>query len=835
MRILSPWKLILVGAAVIVAGLLLAISPAKPVLAQDDGTPQATYTGAAECAKCHEDLGRDHTSSRHALALQDVGDDDDKSKILADFSIGDAERTVKFPGEDAARPLTAADVEYAIGAGRYAQRYVYRVERGKYAVLPVEWNTIEKKWQPYRTGDAWVEKNDFIANCAGCHVTNLNVRRSRWGDEGVQCEACHGPGSEHADAAATLRGDPTPENLQIIRGSISLTPDAQVCGHCHSAGQDPETNQPFTLKYRPGGNLLDPATFVLAAPDSKDHWWVTGHGKQANMQFNEWVKDRHAKALDTLKASPDAKPECLTCHSVDEAFTARLIAAHAAGTRSGEAPPPAALDTAKFGVTCVSCHNPHRKPEEGAPPFNLIADSYTLCATCHKDTEATPGLHHPVWEMFEGKTVIENVPGVPSKHFEDANGPRCATCHMQRVPVESATRGSHFFQPVLPTANLEGLTDGCTSCHKDLSAAAMLEFVNDSRTKTETRLTAARAAVKTDSPAWVALALDFVEGDGSLGVHNPRYTFALLSAVEAQLGLAAKPSTGGASTRPVMNPAECAECHQNEHAQWADSPHANASLNQTFREEFARQKQPSYCMGCHASGYDGAAGKYVFEGVVCSNCHWSENNAEHPPAPILVATDSSTCGACHLGAHAPSYDEWLTSAHNEAGVDCIDCHTPHNNSLKLGDVNTTCGNCHTEAAVDTVHMGKDKDGEDMSCVDCHMQRVVDERGVFVLRTGHSMQLDPAVCATCHGNVHALGKMSGGIGDGHPAVGTPRPPASTTNAASDSSARVAELETQVEQLTATAQANWATGLAGGAVGVLVLALLVAIILRRGKVI
>ncbi|HEX3050816.1 MAG TPA: hypothetical protein VHP83_09200 [Aggregatilineaceae bacterium] len=40
-----------------------------------------------------------------------------------------------------------------------------------------------------------------------------------------------------------------------------------------------------------------------------------------------------------------------------------------------------------------------------------------------------------------------------------------------------------------------------------------------------------------DSPDWVVTVLDFVDGDGSLGVHNYTYTDRLLDAVEAELGL----------------------------------------------------------------------------------------------------------------------------------------------------------------------------------------------------------------------------------------------------------------------------------------------------------
>lgn len=812
MRKTTPLRLILLGLGLVLCGLALAVG-SRPALAQDGG-PVADYEGAEDCASCHRDLTQNHTSSRHALALRKVGAD--PSVIQADFAAGETERTVTFPNETAARPFKASDVAFIIGSGRYVERYVYQIERNKYAIFPAEWNVAEKKWQPYKAGQAWPTDPtyDFVANCAGCHTTDLNPTRGRWGDDGVQCEACHGPGSIHKDLATDAGRDPNADQLKAIRASISLTPDAQTCGQCHSVGTDPETKQPYTVRFRPGGTLTD--VFTLVAPDNTDHWWASGHGKSANMQYNEWLQSAHSKSLDSLKGSTyPAETACLSCHSADFTFTQKLIEAVKAGERKGDAPTMPTVAEAKYGVTCVSCHNPHTKQAEGALPFDLTADSYTLCTSCHRDTDVTKDIHHPVQEMFEGKEIVKEVPGVSSVHFTDPNGPRCANCHMPAVSVDGFSQAAHTDKLIQPGLNIEGLTDSCTSCHTDTTSEAMLKFVTDSQTETADRLKKARESLKSDSPDWVRTALDFVEGDGSGGIHNHRYTAALLTAVEQKLGLqpaAQDVVPGSPANQPVVNPSECAECHQNEHQQWLSSPHGNASLGETFRVQFARLGSPTYCMGCHASGYNPETNQYVFEGVVCSTCHYTENGAKHPPAPTVIRSDSRACGSCHSGAHAPTYDEWLVSAHNRAGIDCVDCHTPHNNGLKQGTINDTCGNCHKEAQIDDIHMGKDID-----CKSCHMRRQLDEAGVFVIKSGHTMNIDPGVCAECHGNLHVVSTMQDGNGEALPG----------------SKEQVAQLEQQVANLQNTAQTNWATGIAGGALGMLIVVGLGYLILRRGR--
>ncbi len=806
MHRLRPWRLILFGFGLILCGVGLVLS-SGPTFAQSQDQPE--YIGGDSCVSCHRDLSKSHNASPHGLALQDVADD--KAAIKADFKQGDKERTVQFPEESAPRPFTADDVEYVVGAGKHVERYLYKIGR-KYAVFPAEWNVEKKVWQPFNAGKNWPDDPvyDWTQNCAGCHTTGLNAERGRWQDDGVQCEACHGPGSVHAELAERAGRNPPNDELKALRAAIVVTADAQTCGQCHSQGVEPANNRAYPVGYRPGGNLLDAAVFKLAAPDSAVHWWTSGHAKQQNMQFNEWLRSGHANALASLKNSENASqvdPACLQCHSADYRAVNAMIEAQKAGARKGDAPQPLILQTAQFGVTCSGCHTPHGENKDA---FYLREDSYSLCTSCHRDTDVTKGLHFATKEMFEGVTVVQEVQGIPSIHFSSKNGPKCQACHMPEVPVTGFGLSSHTFNPIKPgTVTDAAVKDSCTECHADVQPDEMQKFVTNAQNETQQRLKTIRTAMKDSTAEWMRTAVEFVDADGSLGVHNHRYTEALLSAVEISLGLAQAAKSGGSADRPVENPADCGQCHQQEYQLWHSSPHARASLNDAFRKEFAIQKQPTYCMGCHASGYDEKSGKYVFEGVVCSNCHTTGASAKHPPAPMQVITNSADCGQCHSSAHAPSYEEWLTSAHGRAGVDCVDCHLSHNNGLRQTDVNTTCGGCHKEALMDEVHMG-----DNMNCVDCHMKRQLDEAGVFVVKTGHAMSIDPSTCATCHGKTHLLSNKKDVLSP-------------------DENKQVGDLQTQVETLKTTAQTNWATGMAGGAIGMIIVGAAGFFILRRGK--
>lgn len=527
MRYLFRW----ISLMLLSFGFLLIVSSYSR--AQDGD--EAEYMGTRECTSCHREQGRDmeayceDADACHMNALLDASDKPEL--IVADFSQGDDVRTVQFPGEDEPRPFTAEDIQFAIGSKGAVQRYVVQDADDQYWVLPVEWSITTEQWQPYVLDTEWPAAGyDFGKNCVGCHVTGLNTDTMKWEEDGVACEACHGPGSIHLELADELGRDPSEEELAAVRSAIVRSPDAQTCGQCHSRGMHEDYHYP--VAYHPGGDLS--AAFELVAPDDSDHWWSEGFARKGNMQYNEWLNSAHASALTTLQGVEGASAECLVCHSSDYTSVQAMMVAHEEGLREGEPPAELTLEVAQHGVTCTSCHNVHT--ETAARPAMLVTESYALCTTCHTDSDASDGLHHPVQQLFEGQSIVEGIEGVASSHYSNPSGPKCATCHMPTVPVDGGEfdRMSHTMQLVLPSST--ELESQCATCHEEQATGeAMQAFIEDTQAGTLARLEAARAALQGDEPAWITTALDFVEGDGSLGIHNFAYTDALLDAIEAEL------------------------------------------------------------------------------------------------------------------------------------------------------------------------------------------------------------------------------------------------------------------------------------------------------------
>lgn len=551
MKRLKIWLLTLGGCALLVGGLLLTLATyATPTLAQDDDEQPAAevdFVGADECQSCHRDVSRAHSETFHARALIDVGRR--KGDIMADFDTGEDVRMVQFPDEDAPRPFDEDDIEYVLGAGRYAQAYVYEGEDENgddiYRVLPAKWNVVTESWDAFTPAESWDDPAyNFLTQCAGCHTVGLEIERARWVDDGVMCESCHGPAEEHVDLAQDAGRRASEEELVAIRASINPALDPQICGACHSRGTSADGATAFSTTYRAGDTLAD--SYTVFGPEDTMHWYGTGHAWHQNMQYNEWLISGHPEALLAVQENDYQDGFCLNCHSQDGKYTNELIAEFESGEREGTPPEPLTVDTAKYGVTCISCHDPHGGAE--GLDFNLVQEPYALCISCHSQEGigSTDHIHYPSMEMYEGRPLIENVEAVPGAHFVEG-GPDCLTCHMPTLSVQGGMeRASHTFKAIMPgdAINVEGLTDSCSECHSEVLTPELLQaFIDDTQAGLRARIETLRGAIdgmaEDQVPEWTVKALDFVEGDGSYGIHNYAYADALLDAVEVELGLTA--------------------------------------------------------------------------------------------------------------------------------------------------------------------------------------------------------------------------------------------------------------------------------------------------------
>jgi hypothetical protein len=163
--------------------------------------------------------------------------------------------------------------------------------------------------------------------CFACHSTGplrfdpgQVIRPS---ELGVRCEACHGPGQRHADAAK--RGEK--RSGRLIENPARWTAARQIefCGRCH--------RQP--------------------APSGKDADW--------SFAWNVRHQPVYLVRSKCFRASQGAL-SCLTCHSPHEPLET-AVAAYNKQCQRCHQQQPAACKT-----NCVDCHMPRVSPE---PPLRF--------------------------------------------------------------------------------------------------------------------------------------------------------------------------------------------------------------------------------------------------------------------------------------------------------------------------------------------------------------------------------------------------------------------------------------------------------------------------------
>ena len=199
----------------------------------------------------------------------------------------------------------------------------------------------------------------------------------------------------------------------------------------------------------------------------------------------------------------------------------------------------------------------------------------------------------------------------------------------------------------------------------------------------------------------------------------------------------------------------CADCHEEETAQWKASSHARA-MKPEFIAEWERQGKKFECLACHSTHYDRAAGTYDMAGVGCESCH-GPANPDHPDkAKMNLQSGNESCRTCH----SITYGEWRLSAHGQKDVGCMSCHSMHAMDLRKEDPDQQCGSCHTSRLEDFAHATHKEKG--LHCITCHMPEHPEARnkikGTGV--RGHSYGVGAETCSGCHRvQVHQSGGMA----------------------------------------------------------------------------
>lgn len=345
----------------------------------------------------------------------------------------------------------------------------------------------------------------------------------------IGCENCHGAGSEHAQA-----GD---------KKKIQISYDEGVCMQCHDRHS--------------GGTQYNASMHSVAI-------WSSSFAQTASSQNN-------------------SLGNCIRCHD-SKGFVnfTKGLTTNTTGM----------LQTDHEVISCQTCHDPHAGGRRVSPvAADTLGNAYNysagatnfggegkLCMSCHKSrrdnvtyvqtgvTSSHWGPHHNAQtDIFLGQNAAEYGTPYLSSNHKYAVADACVQCHMVEGPgsgnVNRNTVGGHTFRLRNPLNNFE-YTGGCQSCHgpktsfQDFVAAmdydgngqiegiqheveGLLHWLRywlppagvDSISYTLINNTPDNLNIK--KAYWN---YQLIEGDGSLGMHNTKYTISVLLKSIAMIG-----------------------------------------------------------------------------------------------------------------------------------------------------------------------------------------------------------------------------------------------------------------------------------------------------------
>lgn len=358
---------------------------------------EARYTGSEKCGSCH---AREHNAwkaSNHSRMVQDVKENPSAIRPPVTFSTG---------------PLSFEGIRYTVGGNRWKQRYM----RDDFSFATIQWNVETEEWVPWNLSGS----HNWYRDCGGCHSTGYKRTSDMepvdslkkygkakfsgtYAELNIGCEACHGPGSNHA-------GTPKKENI-VNPARLTRQLSISVCARCHTVFDKPkdlDTGKPrksgfywWPYGFKPGDDIEEfiGKTFIPFEPTGKtgNYYWADGTSRDHHQNYQDMRGSKHyaagltcndchsvhSEGAKEMLTKMDARDNslCYACHS-DKKTKLTEHTRHAPESS---------------GSRCIECHMPKVvknaiKYDERAHTFEFISPGkgikYNMpnsCNTCHKD------------------------------------------------------------------------------------------------------------------------------------------------------------------------------------------------------------------------------------------------------------------------------------------------------------------------------------------------------------------------------------------------------------------------------------------------------------------
>jgi predicted CXXCH cytochrome family protein len=346
-------------------------NPASVAMTNSDATVFAAYGKSPSCKSCHEEAYKNWEKSHHALAERpmDGAIDSPAFEPARQIKHGTQQSEVRLANDKfqlitqgLSKTNQTFEVSRVIGVDPLLQ-YLIPAEGGRLQATELCFDPKRMEWfnvygnedrQPGEWGHWTGRGMNWNNMCATCHNTRLRKNydertdsyRTTMAEQGVGCEACHGPMADHNAWQAkhpNQSGDPT------IR-KLSKQQMFHTCAQCHARRAE------LTGDFRPGENFFD--HHALTIPDETDLFYPDGQVREEDYEFTAFLGSKmHAAGV-----------RCVDCH---EPHTSKL--------------------RLPGNQMCMACHG--NVLTNGAPRIELethsrhkVGTSGDFCTDCHMPT-----------------------------------------------------------------------------------------------------------------------------------------------------------------------------------------------------------------------------------------------------------------------------------------------------------------------------------------------------------------------------------------------------------------------------------------------------------------
>jgi predicted CXXCH cytochrome family protein len=300
-------------------------------------------------------------------------------------------------------------------------------------MLPFVWLVPERRW--VRRRDAFLQPEDapqhrvrWNSNCIQCHATfgrpghELDGDRfdTEVGELGIACEACHGPGGEHARARRdprtryALHASGAPDRTIVNPARLGAERASMVCGQCHAYAypkdEDDWWQNGYVGRFRAGADLAASRTLLTRSElgggrgptletTLSSVFWDDGTVRVGGREYNGMI----ASAC-YLGGEGERRMSCLSCHAMHDSEPSAQLRRDAPGDEP-----------------CLRCHEGLRS-RVAEHTHHAPGSPGAACAACHM-----PKTSYALLRAIRSHRVGSPRPG------SGARPVACELCHLDRT------------------------------------------------------------------------------------------------------------------------------------------------------------------------------------------------------------------------------------------------------------------------------------------------------------------------------------------------------------------------------------------------------------------